>query len=48
LGSETTSQVQGDRRTGSADLRLVGRSSDAAIAGQIVSNLRWGRTFVFT
>jgi zinc protease len=26
----------------------VGRSSDAAIAGQIVSNLRWGRTFAFT
>jgi zinc protease len=26
----------------------VGRSSDAAIAGQIVSNLRWGRTFGFT
>jgi zinc protease len=25
----------------------VGRSSDAAIAGQIVSNLRWGRTFGF-
>jgi zinc protease len=26
----------------------VSRSSDAAIAGQIVSNLRWGRTFAFT
>jgi len=26
----------------------VGRSNDAAIAGQIVSNLRWGRTFAFT
>jgi zinc protease len=26
----------------------VSRSSDTAIAGQIVSNLRWGRTFAFT
>lgn len=43
-----TPQELKDGQKAYLESQKVGRSSDAAIAGQITSNLRWGRTFAFT
>jgi zinc protease len=45
-GGPSASELE-DARKAYLDAEKVGRTSDAAIAGEIVSNLRLGRTFAF-